>query len=151
MKKLLTAITVSIMTALALPAVAQSTDCGMGRGLGPCYQQGPGAGYGPGRQDGQFNTEDRINRRVERLTARLNLSPEQQAQVRTILQEQSSQGAASWNETHNRIAAVLNDQQRAQFEQWRAQRGGRGRGMGPGPGYGPGSSYGPGPGAGSQN
>src|SRR5512144_729319 len=144
MKKLLTAITVSVMTAMALPAVAQSTDCGMGRGLGPCYQQGPGAGYSPGRQGGQISTEDRINRLVERFTARLNLSPEQQAQVRTILQEEDTKLAASWKETHDRIAAVLNDQQRAQFEQWHAQHGVGGKGMGPRSGSSPGASDSPG-------
>jgi hypothetical protein len=151
MKKLFTAIAFSVLTATAITAAAQSPDCGVGRGLSPCYQQGPGAGYGPGRQGGQVSVEDRIDRRVGRLTARLNLSNEQQAQVRTILQEQAGKGAASWEETHNRIAGVLNDEQRAQFEQWRAQRGGGGRGMGRGPGYGSGAGYGQGPGVGPQN
>ena len=151
MKKLFTALAFSVLTATAITAAAQSSDCGVGRGLSPCYQQGPGAGYGPGRQGGQVSVEDRIDRRVGRLTARLNLSNEQQAQVRTILQEQSGKGAASWEETHNRIAGVLTDEQRAQFEQWRAQRGGGGRGMGRGPGYGPGAGYGRSPGVGPQN
>ena len=115
MKKLFTALAFSVLTATAITAAAQSSDCGVGRGLSPCYQQGPGAGYGPGRQSGQVSAEDRIDRRVGRLTAGLNLSNEQQAQVRTILQEQSGKGAASWEETHNRIAGVLTDEQRAQL------------------------------------
>ena len=151
MKKLFTALAFSVLTATAITAAAQSPDGGQGRRMGPCYHHDPGAGYGPGPQGGQFSAEDRINHRVERLTARLNLSTEQQAQVKTILQEEDTKLAASWKETHDRIAAVLNDQQRAQLEQWRAQHGAGGKGMGRGPGYGPGGGYGPGPGVGSQN
>ena len=119
--------------------------------MGPCYHHGPGAGYGPGPQGGQVSAEDRVNHRVERLTAHLNLSTEQQAQVKTILQEKNAKLTAAWKETHDRIAAVLNDQQRAQFEQWHAQHGAGGRGMGPGSGSGRGTSGSQGSGVGPQN
>jgi len=151
MKKILTAIAFSVMTATAITAAAQPPDCGMGRGQEPCYQQGPGAGYGPGRQGGKVSAEDRINRRVERMATRLKLTDEQKAQVKTILQEEDNKLAATWKETHDRIAGVLTDEQRAQFEQWRAQRGPGGKGPGRGPGKGPSPGDGQGPASGPQN
>ena len=150
MKKILTAIAFSVMTATAITAAAQPPDCG-GRGQGPCYQQGPGAGYGPGRQGGKVSAEDRINRRVERMATRLKLTDEQKAQVKTILQEEDNKLAATWKETHDRIAGVLTDEQRTQFEQVRAQRGPGGKGQGRGPGKGPGPGDGQGPAVGPQN
>lgn len=139
MNKMMTALVFSVLTATAMTATAQPADCGQGRGMGPCYQHqfGPGRGYGPGR-GGQMSVEDRIDRRVNRMTAGLNLSAEQQTQVRQILQEEYAKPTFSWQDTHNRIAGVLTDQQRAQFEQWRAQRFNRGGGPGYGPGPGPG-------------
>ena len=151
MKKILTVIAFSVMTAAAFPAVAQSPDSGQGGGMGPCYHHGPGAGYGPGPQSGQFSAEDRVNHRIERLTAHLNLSTEQQAQVKTIMQDEDAKLAAAWKETHDRIATVLNDQQRAQFEQWHAQHGVGGRGMGPKSGSNSDPSGSPGSGVGPQN
>jgi Spy/CpxP family protein refolding chaperone len=65
------------MTALSLPASAQ---------------MGPGPGAGPGMQGGtgKMAASD-CQRRLQRLTQRLGLSEEQQAQIKPLLEEEATQ------------------------------------------------------------
>jgi Spy/CpxP family protein refolding chaperone len=58
------------------------------------------------------------DQRLERMTERLGLSAEQQAQVRTILDEQRAARDLQRQETHQRIDAVLTEAQRAQRDQF---------------------------------
>jgi Spy/CpxP family protein refolding chaperone len=134
MNKLLTAIAFSIMTAGAVTAIAQPPGGGPGNPAG-----------------GPPDYEERIERRVDRMATQLNLTAEQKAQIQAIMEEQHAKHQALWQESQTRINAVLDEQQRAEFEQMKAQRGfghhrgGRsGWGGGPGPGNGP-CGDGPGP------
>ena len=163
MKKTLTAIAFGVMTATGISALAQTPGPGYGPGFqqdtGPEYQQGQGYGPGPGMQGRRGDPAQHIQRRLERMSQYLELSETQKTQIKAILEEQQAKRRAMRGEMHDRISAVLNEQQRTKFEQMRAQRGkgrpgggcrgrgGRGQGYGWGRGYGPG--YGPGPGLGA--
>jgi protein CpxP len=76
---------------------------------------------------------ERMERRVERLAERLDLSPEQETQVRAIVLERRADPTLTPSEIRTRIAAVLTDEQRQAFERL-ADRRGRGghRDRGPG-------------------
>jgi protein CpxP len=96
--------------------------------------------YGHGRR-GMMNPD----RQLEHMTKVLNLSADQQAQIKPILQDRQQKMQALWQDqsvarqdrrakaqaiqkdTRSRIEAVLNDQQKQQFESMR-QRGPRGGG-----------------------
>lgn len=155
MKKTLTAATLAIATALAGSAVAQP-----GWGYGPGYADPQGFGaqpaYGPGSGTGLRRNPQAIQDRVQRMSQALGLSDSQKAEIRSILEERRAGAIGSRDETHARISAVLDQDQRAKLDQWRATRANRqgggygpgagyGPGMGRGMGYGPASGYGPGP------
>lgn len=154
MNKTMLAIGFGIMTAAAATvSLAQ----GPGWGNGPCFQQGatppafqpgggygpPGGGYGPGRMGGmRGDPVQRISRRLDFLTRELDLSAAQQAQVKSILEEQQATRTAMRGRTHGRISSLLTDTQRSKFDQMRANlRGGRQGTWGPGGGGGPGMGY----------
>jgi Spy/CpxP family protein refolding chaperone len=155
MNKTITALAIGIMTAASTAVLAQPPGWGYGPGYGQApataAQPGPGYGRGPG-WSGRGDPAQRIAGRVDYLTDQLNLSADQKTKITSILEEQRAKRTGMRGETHDRIAAVLNDEQRAKFDQMKgAGRGpgmGRGMGKGPGPGYGPGMGYGPGPGYG---
>jgi len=146
MKKTIAALAIGIMTTGSMAALAQPP----GWGYGPGYGQAPttAAQPAPGFGRGQGLPAQRIAGRVDYLTDRLNLSEDQKAKITGILDEQRAKRMSIRGETHDRIAAVLNDEQRAKFDQMKGSgRGpgmGRGMGKGPGPGFGPGMGYGPG-------
>ncbi len=84
----------------------------------------------------------RISRRLDFLTRELDLSAAQQAQVKSILEEQQATRTAMRGRTHGRISSLLTDTQRSKFDQMRANlRGGRQGTWGPGGGGGPGMGY----------
>jgi Spy/CpxP family protein refolding chaperone len=153
MKNILTAIALGIMTATGVSALAQTAAPGYGPGLqqgaDPAIQQGQGYGRGPGMRGGRGNPAQRIQRRLERMSEYLELNESQKTQVKDILEEQHAKRMSMRAETHSQISAVLDEQQRAKFDQMRAQRGkgrpgcGWGR-RGGGQGYGPGTGIGPG-------
>jgi len=161
MKKTIAALAIGIMTAASVAVLAQPPGWGYGPGYGQATattgQPGPGYGRGPGRGM-RGEPAQRIAGRVDYLADQLNLSADQKSEVTAILEEQRAKRMGMRGETHDRIAAVLTDEQRAKFDQIRANRGkgrpgvgpgmGRGMGYGPGPGYGRGVGYGPGPGYG---
>jgi len=104
MNKTIAAIVISIATATSTATLAQ------GRG---------------------GDSAQRIAQRVEQLDSQLNLNAAQETQIRSILQAQQSQGKGSRGVTHERISAVLTEQQKTQFNQMLADRGqGKGRGGG---------------------
>ena len=152
MKDLLTAITFGVMTATGVSALAQTQTPAYGpgvqQGTAPAFQQGQGYGPGPGMQGRRGDPARRIQRRLERMSEYLELNDTQKAQVKTIIEEQHAKRMSMRTEMHNRIAAVLDEQQRAKFEQMKAQRGkgrpggGWGR-RGGGQGYGAGPATGP--------
>lgn len=103
--------------ALSLPALAQN------------------AGQGQGMRHGMPSVDERL----QHLTKMLNLSSDQQAKVKTILEEQRDQMTALKGDTsmsqqdrrakfqsihqdaHQKIEGVLNDEQKAKFEQMQTQ------------------------------
>jgi Spy/CpxP family protein refolding chaperone len=157
MNKTITALAIGIMTAASAAVLAQPPGWGYGPGYGqaPATAAQPGPGYGRGPGWGKrSDPAQRIAGRVDYLTDQLDLSADQKTKITGILEAQRAKRMGMRSETHDRIAAVLNDEQRAKFDQIRANRGkgrqgagpgmGRGMGYGPGPGYGRGMGYGPG-------
>lgn len=113
------------LAALSLPALAQAA---------------PGAtGAGETGAKGQHHGMPTVDERVQHMTKALNLSDDQQAKVKSILENQQSQAAglrqdASLSQqdrrakfmqihqaTQQSIRDVLNDDQKAKFEQMQAR------------------------------
>ena len=71
-----------------------------------------------------------VNRQVERMTDRLDLSNEQADQLKILFTEQRQTHALSPAQMHDKLSAILSAEQLAEFEQGRGngQRGGPGRG-----------------------
>ena len=85
--------------------------------IGLAAALGTGAAWcGPGGPRGDADT------RLERLTARLELTPQQQVQVKTILEEERTAADQLHAQVRQRIQGVLTDAQRA-AEAARQQRG----------------------------
>jgi Spy/CpxP family protein refolding chaperone len=147
MKNTLTVIAFGMMTAASASALAQNEEWGYGpanqQGYYPGLQRNQGYGPGPGMKWGRGDSAQRIQRRLDRMAQHLELNEGQKTQIKAILEEQHAKRSSMRDETHNRIAAVLNEQQRIKLDEMRAQRrkgggeGGRGRRSG-GHGYGAG-------------
>ncbi len=88
----------------------------------------------------------RMDRRVDRMADRLDLTPDQTSQIRAIFQERRDDPGLTRSEVRERIVAVLNEEQRKEFETMDQRRGDRRHGGGPDRGPGPDSDRGPGPG-----
>ena len=109
----------------------------------------PNRGGAPGRE--RITSDERIDRQVQELTTRLDLSKAQQKQIREIAERYAAERAASRGERDREamragvekqdaeITAVLDDKQKAEYEKLKAerreemrarrgQRGGPGRG-----------------------
>lgn len=104
---------------------------GYGPGYGPCARaqgMGPRANWGNG---------DWVQNRLDRMSQRLNLSPEQKARLEPILRQRQELRTAQQAAMREEISGILTPEQRTQFEQMGPGRGGRmGRGMGYGMGPG---------------
>ena len=72
-------------------------------------------------------TEARIDRHVARLTDRIDLSTEQQAQVRALLAERRNDPGITPAEMRERMATILDDEQQAQLADLRESHGKGGR------------------------
>ncbi|MBK8637725.1 MAG: hypothetical protein IPN92_05355 [Chromatiaceae bacterium] len=117
-----------ILMAIATSTVAQPLSgygpgpgpggCGMMSGA-PCMGSG---GPGPGGGGGLAG----IDFRVQRMTQMLGLSPQQQGQVRDILEEQQNSRYA----TRAQVDAILTPEQRALHAQMMRRGGSRGYGGG---------------------
>ena len=70
-----------------------------------------------------------VNRQVERMTDRLDLSNEQADQLRALFTEQRQTHALSPAQMHEKLSTILSAEQLAEFEQ------GRGNGQRGGPGH----------------
>jgi len=66
--------------------------------------------------------EKGADRHVERITQDLNLTREQQQEVRDIYREKGEEMRELHKETQEEIRDVLNDEQRAQYEQHQKDR-----------------------------
>ena len=71
-------------------------------------------GYGP--------RHDRMEKRIERMTEQLNLTTEQQAQIKTMFEEHKDERKAMRERMHKDINAVLNEEQQSRFKAFREQR-----------------------------
>ena len=77
---------------------------------------------------------ERMERRLERLADRLDLSAEQETELRAVLDARRDNPDITRSEMRERVAAVLTPEQRARFESMRGrdERGPRGFVRGPG-------------------
>ena len=121
-----------ILMAIATTAVAQPVG-GFGPGPGPggrgMMPVAPcmgGGGRGPGGGGGPAG----IDFRVQRMTQVLGLSPEQQGQVRDIMEGQQNRRQAMQDATRAQVDAILTQEQRALHAQM--MRGGNRPGYGGG-------------------
>lgn len=85
------------------------------------------AGHGEGKG---HHEEFSVDKKLERMTKDLSLTPEQQSSIRTILEEKKSRMDALHeqmktikDETHQKIQGVLNDEQKAKFESMKKDKG----------------------------
>ena len=77
--------------------------------------QPPGGPGGPGghRMDGMTM----VDHHLAKMTKDLNLTADQQAQIKPILQEQEHKMRELNRRTHSKIQAVLTDEQKKKFEE----------------------------------
>ena len=68
------------------------------------------------------NVDPKIEKRVERIAKKLNLSAEQAESLAVVMREQAAKRKALRDETQSRIDALLNDEQRAQVADFREHR-----------------------------
>lgn len=131
-KALVRAAFAAMVAGLAMPAAGQ---------MGP----GGGDGPAPGRGGGRMQRMD-VSSRLDRMARRLNLTDDQKAKIRPILEEEvgkvkevradtgltrqelRTKMQAIRQETHDRIQAILTPEQQKIAEQMRTQRRPR-RGM----------------------
>ena len=71
-------------------------------------------GYGP--------DSNRVDARVTRMTEHLNLSNEQQKQIRTMIESHKAERQEMRGKMHAGISSVLNDEQKAKFQAMHEQR-----------------------------
>jgi len=71
---------------------------------------------------GSHFSEQRQEHRLERMTEHLQLTTQQQTEVRRIMDEQQDKRRALHDETRQRIAAVLTGEQRTKAQALREQR-----------------------------
>jgi len=89
---------------------------GIGLVTGAAADYGGFPGDGPGRHRGD------PAERIDRMTEQLSLTPEQQTQIRTIIDEERTAAQRLRAETRQRIDAVLTDAQRAERQAMMKQR-----------------------------
>ncbi len=126
-----------VLGAMLLPA-AWAQDAAQAGGPPPPPAAGPGMrGHGPGNPDEQ----------VRHLTRELNLTSDQQAQVRQVIEQRDAQVAqlrtntavtgpqrreqmkSIWMDSDTKVRAVLTDEQKQKFDAMRAQQMERRQGM----------------------
>jgi len=138
--------------ALVIPALAQSGTTGSGA---PDQTQGPPPGGGPGGPGGPGGRRGNPEQRLQMLQTELNLTPDQTAKIKTILEDGRKQmmdlrqsnasqddmraKMMSLRQTENAsIKALLTNDQKPKFDAMEARmrdrmRGGPGNGGGPPP------------------
>jgi len=128
----------TLIAILAAAGLAAGAAVAQPMGSGPGY----GAGYGPGagpcwRGAGpraNASNGDWVQNRLDRMSARLNLTPEQKAKLEPILRQRQELRTTQQVAMRQEIEAILTPEQRALYEQRGPGRGGWGRGLGYGPG-----------------
>lgn len=78
-------------------------------------------GMGEGKQGKAEKMAQWDEEQLERLTQKLNLTSEQQAQVKPILAEKQERLQQVRRETHEKIKAILTEEQKAKFEEMKAK------------------------------
>ena len=161
MKKTLIASAIGLM-AITSTITAQACGCfGPGQGPASCGMMQPGPAMGGGGRGLRGGGPGRgVDSHLERMTVMLGLNPEQQAEIRSILEVQQATRQAMQETMREamkeQVDAVLTPEQRARHDQMMPARdqgvGGKGKGCGRGlgrrgPGWGPGTGSGAGPGS----
>ncbi len=155
MTKARTAFAVAIVLALALPlTVAAQSEAP------PAQPQGQMGQMGGHQHMGRMGGPPSPEQRLERLSTMLNLTDDQKAKIKPVLEEQSTamqnlrkDTSMSPQDRHNKmreihdntssqIRAVLTSEQQAKLDSMKKQGYGRGRGMSPGMGQGQGMGQG---------
>ncbi len=80
------------------------------------------------RTERDARIDRRIERRVSRIADRLNLTPEQETELRKVMAEKRNNPSWHRSDMREQLATVLTDDQLAELEQMRSHRGPRGRG-----------------------
>jgi Spy/CpxP family protein refolding chaperone len=85
----------------------------------------PAFAHGDGGKDGKDFTE----KKIERMTKELSLTPDQVAKIRPILESGAKEVKDVMTRTHEQVAAVLTDEQKAKLEakkaEWKEKAGHR--------------------------
>lgn len=89
-----------------------------------CGHCGMGAEHG--KSEKTEKSEKMRARHLEKLTEKLSLTPEQQTQVKAILDEKQTKMEQVRAETHQKIKAVLTEEQKAKFDDLKAKGAGCG-------------------------
>ena len=150
MKQTLIASTIGLLAATATIS-AQACGCyGPGQGPSGCGMMKPGPGMGGGgRGPGWGGAGGGIDSHLDRMSAMLGLTPEQQVEIRAILECQQATRQALQQAMREQVDAVLTPEQRAQHSQLMQGGGGPGGRYGGGCGLGRGAGPGGGPGLGA--
>jgi hypothetical protein len=153
-KRTLIAAALGVASVAATVALAQPSVTGQGSAL---PAQATGTNY------------DWVQARLDRMAWRFNLTDEQKAKLKPILEQRQTLRKAQRQAMREQLAQILTPAQLGQWDQMQSRRGwrrsgafgrgpcgggqgfggGPGRGYGPGMGYGPGKGYGPGAGYGA--
>lgn len=65
--------------------------------------------------------ENRMEHRIERMTERLNLTVEQQGQIKSLFEQQQEAYKAARQQMQENIRSVLNDEQKTTFDEMRSR------------------------------
>jgi Spy/CpxP family protein refolding chaperone len=81
---------------------------------------------GPGERGAMMRGPGNAGPNLDRMTQRLNLTEEQQAQIREVMAQQVTRRDAMRTVFQNQIGEILTDEQRAEWQSMRADRPNRG-------------------------
>jgi Spy/CpxP family protein refolding chaperone len=133
----------TLIALLAACGLAAGAAVAQPMGYGPGYGAGYGPGYGPcWRAQGagpkaNWGNGDWVQSRLDRMAARLNLTPEQKAKLEPILRQRQELRATQQAAMRQDVEAILTPEQRTLYQQMGP---GGGRSQGRGFGYGPGAT-----------
>lgn len=80
------------------------------------------AGHEPGHPEKAEQMEKWNEKRVERLTEKLSLTPEQQKSLKAVFDEQAAKHGKTMKETDEKINALLTPEQKTKFEKMKSER-----------------------------
>ncbi len=68
------------------------------------------------------SVESRVEHKVEKMTKHLELTPEQQEQIKPIIAEKLAKMKAAQTESHTKIEAILTDEQKAKVAEHKGKK-----------------------------